>query len=95
MRVLPRQNREARALDSGGCDEHMLRERLMREPLSPPLTHIVVTLADWIAEPDGLLVADFDLFARLPGLERLDLICTEQVLGSGFHERLHSWCSEV
>jgi RecB family exonuclease len=82
---------EARACASGGCDEHMLRERLMREPLSPPLTHIVVTLADWIAEPDGLLVADFDLFARMPRLEQLDLVCTEQVLGSGFHERLHSW----
>ena len=82
---------ETRARESGGCDEHMLRERLMREPLTPPLTHIIVTLADWIAEPDGLLVADFDFFARMPGLERLDLVCTEQVLGSGFHERLHSW----
>jgi hypothetical protein len=31
---------------------------------------------DWIADPAGLFVADFDLLARLPGLETLDLVCT-------------------
>ncbi|HEX7796117.1 MAG TPA: PD-(D/E)XK nuclease family protein, partial [Vicinamibacterales bacterium] len=55
------------------------------------LKHIVVTVADWIADPAGLFVADFDLLAQLPGLETLDLVCTTAVLGSGFHERIHSW----
>ena len=76
---------------SGAVDEHALRERLMAEPIAPLVTHLIVTLADWIADPDGLFIGDFDLLSRMPGLERLDLVCTEQVLGSGFHERLHGW----
>jgi RecB family exonuclease len=56
-----------------------------------PLTHAIVTVPDWIADPDGLFVADFDMLARIPGLERLDIVATESVLGSGFHERLHNW----
>jgi RecB family exonuclease len=82
---------ERRVLASGGCDEHSLRDRLVREPVSPPVTDVVITVADWIAEPDGLFVSDFDLLARMPGVERVDLVCTEQILGSGFHERLHGW----
>ncbi len=76
---------------SGALDEHALRDRLMTDPVAPAVTHVVVTLADWIADPDGLFIGDFDLLARMPGLERLDLVCTEQVLESGFHERLHDW----
>jgi RecB family exonuclease len=82
---------ERRAADSGGWDEHMLRERLMRDPVVPAIHDVIVTAADWIAEPDGLYIGDFDLFARMPALRRLDLVCTEQVLGSGFHERIHAW----
>ncbi|MGE3510451.1 MAG: PD-(D/E)XK nuclease family protein [Vicinamibacterales bacterium] len=82
---------ERRVAASGAWDEHTLRERLMREPTNPLVTHLIVTVADWIAEPDGLFIGDFDLFARMPGLARIDLVCTEQVLGSGFHERIHSW----
>lgn len=82
---------ERRAAASGGWDEHMLRERLTTQRIEPTPSRIVVTIADWIAEPDGLCVADFDLLARMPDLRELDLVCTEQVLGSGFHERLHGW----
>ena len=82
---------EARVLASGASDEHHLRTRLLAEPASRPLEHAIVTVADWIADPDGLFVADFDLLSRLPGLAQVDLICTEGVLGSGFHERLHGW----
>lgn len=82
---------QRRAEMSGGWDEHMLRDRVMRNGIQPAPTRIVVTVADWIAEPDGLFIADFDLLARLPDLRELDLICTDQVLGSGFHERLHGW----
>jgi len=74
-----------------GLDEHLLRERLIAEPAADPICHVVVTVADWIADADGLYVADFDLLARIPGLEQLDIVCTDRVLQSGFHERLHGW----
>jgi RecB family exonuclease len=82
---------ERRAAASGAWDEHMLRERLISQRIEATPSRIVVTIADWIAEPDGLFIADFDLLARMPDLPELDLVCTEQVLGSGFHERLHGW----
>src|SRR5262245_51179387 len=95
---------ERRVAASGACDEHVLREWLLedsdvvsgrgggiRTETDRRLKHIVVTVADWIADPAGLFVADFDLLARLPGVEMLDLVCTTAVLRSGFHERLHSW----
>jgi RecB family exonuclease len=82
---------ERRARASGAVDEHMLRERLLAEPLARPIERIVITVADWIADPAGLFVADFDLLARLPGIAALDLVATEAILGSGFHERVHGW----
>ena len=69
----------------------MLRDRLIAEAAGDPVKHIVVTVPDWIADPDGLFVADFDLLSRIPGLEALDVVVTESILGSGFHERLHNW----
>ncbi len=48
-----------------------------------------MTVPDQAADANGLWLADFDLLARLPGLERLDVIATENLLASGFHERLH------
>jgi RecB family exonuclease len=82
---------ERRVADSGACDEHVLREHLVAErSLSPP-SSIVVTVADWIAEPNGLYVCDYDLLSRMPGIETLDLIATAATLASGFHQRLHDW----
>jgi RecB family exonuclease len=81
---------EQRVRQSGGCDEHLLREHLLIHGANG-VRSVVVTVPDWIADPTGLFVADFDLLARMPGLEALDLVCTEAVLGSGFHERLHNW----
>ena len=71
---------ERRVRDSGGCDEHMLRERLMAEPALDPLRHVIVTVADWIADADGLFAADFDLLARIPGSRRSTSSRTERVL---------------
>ena len=82
---------ERRVDASGACDEHTLRERLLAGPSPSPVRAILVTVADWIADPGGLYVADFDLLARLPGAETIDLVATEAVLASGFHERLHDW----
>jgi RecB family exonuclease len=82
---------QRRVGESDACDEHTLRDWLLAHPAEQPARHIVVTLADWIAEPDGLWIADFKLLSQLPGLESIDLIATEAVLGSGFHQRLHDW----
>src|SRR5436305_5194277 len=63
----------------------------MAEPAADPVRHIIVTMPDWIADAEGLYQADFDLLTRIPGLETLDIVSTERVLDSGFHERLHTW----
>jgi RecB family exonuclease len=76
---------------SSGCDEHTLRAQLIAEPARDPVRHVIVTVADWIAESEGLFLADFDLLARIPGLERLEIVATERVLASGFDERVHDW----
>jgi len=82
---------DARLAQTGACDEHTLRDVLVREPAATPLRRVVVTVGDWIADPGGLFVADFDLLSRIPNLEAIDLVSTEAVLASGMHERLHSW----
>ncbi len=82
---------ERRVRESGACDEHTLRERLIAEPAADPIRRILVTVPDWIADGSGLYQADFDLLTRIPGLESLDIVSTERVLASGFHERLHTW----
>jgi ATP-dependent helicase/nuclease subunit B len=82
---------ERRVFESGACDEHTLRERLIAEPAADPIRHVLVSVADWIADPNGLFSADFDLLTRVPGLESLDIVCTEATLRSGFDERLHTW----
>lgn len=78
--------------ESGGIDEHGLRPLLLSSPPSashPAYRHIIVTVPDQAADPNGLWLADFDLLARLPGLDRLDLVTTENLLAAGFHERVH------
>ena len=82
---------ERRVRESDGCDEHTLRERLIAEPAAEPVRHVIVTVADWIADDHGLFAADFDLLTSIPGLESLDIVATDAILGSGFHERLHNW----
>ena len=77
--------------DSGACDEHVLRERLMAEP-APIRSATSSSRRRLDCRPaTDLYVADFDLLARIPGLEALDIVATERVLASGFHERLHDW----
>ena len=82
---------EQRVRQSGACDEHGLRERIIADPAPDGLQSVVVTVSDWIADPTGIFVADFDVLARVPRLETLDIVCTDALLGSGFHERIHSW----
>ena len=73
---------------AGHVDEHRVRA-LAIAGTEPTFRHVVVTLADQPADPRGLWTADFDLLARLPGLDRLDVVATEALLESGFYARLH------
>jgi RecB family exonuclease len=74
---------------SGGVDEHALRVLLLEHEGAPVYERIVVTVADQVADPRGLWTADFDLLARLHGLQAIDVIATENLLAAGFHERVH------
>ncbi|MEQ1731503.1 MAG: hypothetical protein ABL982_24290, partial [Vicinamibacterales bacterium] len=82
---------EQRAHETDAYDEHRLRERLLADDTAVTLAHVIVTVPDWIADPAGLFVADFDLLNRLPNLAAIDIVSTEGALASGFHERLHNW----
>ena len=80
---------EHRVAASERLDEHRLRELLLEEPAVRPFRQVVVTVPDRVAETAGLWVADFDLLARLPGLQQVDVIATQTLLAAGFRERLH------
>ncbi|MGH7464722.1 MAG: hypothetical protein ACREK1_06070, partial [Longimicrobiales bacterium] len=80
---------EARCASSGALDEHTLRALLRALPAAAPCRHIVVTVRDRAADPHGLWSSDLDLLARLPGLERIDIVVTDACLAGAFHERVH------
>ena len=82
---------ERRLAENDLVDEHALRERLVSAAAGDPALGIIVTVADWIAEPGGLHPADFDLLARAPAIAAIDVVATADILASGFHQRLHDW----
>lgn len=86
---------ERRVGDSGRLDEHALRALILSGPLAPPYRHIVLAVADRAAEPGGVWPVDLDLLARMPGLERLDIVATEPMLASGWHARLQDALPEI
>lgn len=81
---------ERRVADAGRIDEHGLRTLLLTRSCTPAYRHIVVTVGDQAADARGLWPTDFDLLARMPALERLDVVATESLLASGFHQRVHA-----
>ncbi len=74
----------------GLVDEHGIRTALVAEPSARPLRHVVVTVADRVADPDGLWPVDFTLLSTLPLLERVDVVATEAMLAAGWLERIHA-----
>jgi len=83
---------EERLAAAGGIDEHGLRARLVDRSsaeASPVFRHVIVTVADQAADPRGLWPCDYDLLTRLPRVERVDVVATENLLASGFHQRIH------
>jgi RecB family exonuclease len=81
---------ERRVQEHGGFDEHALREHRLADPTPSPYRRLIVTVGDRVLDAGGLWPADFDLAARLPGLEAIDVVSTEAQLASGWHERVHS-----
>jgi len=81
---------EADVAASGRVDEHLLRDRLLTDPSWHPLSRVVVTVTDRVADPSGLWPSDLDLLTRLPGLAALDVVATETRLAGGWLERLHA-----
>ena len=80
---------EARVTATARLDEHHLRARLLKDVCQPPFQHIVITVGDQPVSTDGLWLADFDLLTRLPHLEQIDVVVTEELLACGFLERIH------
>lgn len=81
---------ESRLAFAERADEHVLRSRLLEGALASPLRRIIVTVGDYLADPDGVWPADLDLLARLPGLDILDVVATEAMLAAGLLERLYA-----
>ena len=75
--------------ETEGVDEHLLRQRLLSASPSRPWRHVVVAVGDRASDAHGLFPADWDLLARIHGLERLEVVVTDTVLAGAFHERIH------
>ncbi len=76
---------------TGAIDEHGLRTLLLDASAPPQRAYeqVIVTVADQAADARGLYASDFDLLTRLNGVTRIDVIATESLLASGWHERIH------
>lgn len=79
---------ERRVAASGRCDEHGLREWLLTHPSADAYRQVIVTTGDQALGAEGCWPADFDLLARLPGLDAVDVIATERELQTGLLARL-------
>ena len=75
--------------ETEGADEHLLRQQLLSASPSRPWRHVVVAVGDRASDAHGLFPADWDLLARIHGLERLEVIVTDTVLAGALHERIH------
>lgn len=79
---------ERRLEATGRVDEHGIRTLALHCP-APLYQSVIVTTGDQASDRHGLWPADFDLLARMPGLERIDVLATEASLAAGLHQRLH------
>jgi RecB family exonuclease len=73
-----------------GADEHVLRRLVVSESSPRPYRHVVVAVADTSVDSYGLTPSDWDLLARAPGIERLDVVVTDRLLAGALHERMHA-----
>ena len=82
---------ERRCAASGGVDEHAIRVQLLASPAARPWRHVIVAVRDRAGDRYGLHPVDWDLLARIAGLERIDVVVTDTTLAGAFHERIHQW----
>jgi len=80
---------EQLSTERGFVDEHTLRRVAIATPAVRPWRHAVIAVGDDSRDRYGLCVTDWDLLTRVSGLERLDLIVTDQDLAGAWHERVH------
>jgi RecB family exonuclease len=81
---------EVRLEDAGGLDDHRLRQACLSGEAVSPYDEMIVAVADRPADPaGGLYPADFDLLARMPGLQLVTIVATARSLAAGLGERLH------
>jgi RecB family exonuclease/inactivated superfamily I helicase len=80
---------ERRTADAG-VDEHLLRHRVITEPAARPWRQVILAVSDRAFDQYGLYPADWDLLARIPGLDALDVVVTDTVLAGALHERMHN-----
>jgi ATP-dependent helicase/nuclease subunit B len=74
--------------DSGGLDEHVLRDLLLARQPVLTFDHAIIAVADRPSDPRGLWPADLDLLGRLDGCTRIDVVMTEETHDAGLRERL-------
>jgi hypothetical protein len=80
---------EERLVASGALDEHILRQQLLGDTAGGPIRRVILTMGDRVSDPSaGLYPADFDLLARIPHLESIDIVATRAALLAGLGERL-------
>ena len=79
---------ERRCADVGAFDEHRVRRHVRETASRRPWRHAIVAVGDRSLDPNGLSRADWDLLARVPGLERLDVVATDHTVAGAFHERI-------
>jgi RecB family exonuclease len=79
---------ERQCADLGVFDEHSLRRRVRDTSAARPWRHAIVAVGDRAFDPHGLFKADWDLLARVPGLDRLDIVATDATVAGAFHERI-------
>jgi RecB family exonuclease len=79
---------DSRRQAAGAVDEHAVRRHLLDTPAARPWRHAIVAVGDRSLDPHGLFRADWDLLARVPGLERLDVVATDHTVAGAFHERI-------
>ena len=72
-----------------GVDNHGLRDLVIGQPASRPFRHVVIAVGDRAQDRHGLGPADWDLVARVPGLESVDVVATDGTVAGAFHEAIH------
>ena len=73
---------------SDASDEHLTRRSLLAEQPPLPFREVVVAVADHPADPRGLWPSDFDLIGRLTGIDRVEIVMTDEAHDAGFRSRI-------